>query len=327
MRLKKSLFGLVMTGASLLAMAPAHALDIKLGHVLAPNHSWGVAADGFAQEVKERTDGRINFVTYPSGQLGNEKTMLEGLQIGSQGAAIIGSGSLQPIDAKFGIVELPYTWANVQQAYNAYDGELGEQLAELADKRNLVIVSWWENGFRHMTNNRGPINTPADMAGLKTRVTPDKMRLDTFTALGANPAPLAFGELYSALQQKVFDAQENPLSIIYTSSFFDVQQYASLTGHVWGPASLIISKPVWKKISDEDKAIILEAAATWRDKQREMVQEGEQEYVRLLEEKGMKVNTVDPAPFMEAVQPVWAEYEKVFGQDLMDTLQKYRQEN
>jgi TRAP-type C4-dicarboxylate transport system substrate-binding protein len=178
-----------------------------------------------------------------------------------------------------------------------------------------------------MTNNRGPINTPADMTGLKTRVTPDKMRLDTFTALGANPAPLAFGELYSALQQKVFDAQENPLSIIYTSSFFDVQQYASLTGHVWGPASLIISKPVWKKISDEDKAIILEAAATWRDKQREMVQEGEQEYVRLLEEKGMKVNTVDPAPFMEAVQPVWAEYEKVFGQDLMDTLQQYRQEN
>jgi tripartite ATP-independent transporter DctP family solute receptor len=308
-------------------MAPAHALDIKLGHVLAPNHSWGVAADGFAQEVKERTDGRINFVTYPSGQLGNEKTMLEGLQIGSQGAAIIGSGSLQPIDAKFGIVELPYTWANVQQAYNAYDGELGEKLAELADKRNLVIVSWWENGFRHMTNNRGPINTPADMVGLKTRVTPDKMRLDTFTALGANPAPLAFGELYSALQQKVFDAQENPLSIIYTSSFFDVQQYASLTGHVWGPASLIISKPIWKKISDEDKAIILEVAATWRDKQREMVQEGEQEFVRLLEEKGMKVNTVDPAPFMEAVQPVWAEYEKVFGQDLMDTLQKYRQEN
>lgn len=327
MWIQKSIISAAVAGFSFFAASSASALDIKLGHVLAPSHSWGVATEGFAKEVKERTDGRVNFVTYPSGQLGNEKTMLEGLQIGSQGAVVIGSGSLQPIDANFGIVELPYTWTSAEQAYKAYDGELGEKLAELAEKRNLVILSWWENGFRHMTNNRGPINTPADLEGLKTRVTPDKMRLDTFTALGASPAPLAFGELYSALQQKVFDAQENPLSIIYTSSFFDVQEYLSLTGHVWGPASLIISKPVWGKISDDDKQVIMEAANTWRDKQREMVQQGEADLVAKLEAEGMKVNTVDPAPFMEAVQPVWAEYEDVFNKDLLNTLQKYRQEN
>src|SRR5690606_29866689 len=186
-------------------------------------------------------------------------------------AAIIGSGSLQPIEPKFGIVELPYTWSNAQQAYAAYDGELGAALAKLAAAKNLVIVSWWENGFRHLTNNRGPINTPADLQGLKTRVTPDKMRLDTFTALGANPAPLAFGELYSALQQKVFDAQENPLSIIYTSSFFEVQKYLSLTGHVWGPASLIVSKPVWNRISEADRKVIKEAGDKWGAEQRRLV--------------------------------------------------------
>lgn len=316
-----------LLGAALLAAAPfaAHAVDIKLGHVLAPSHSWNKAAEGFAAEVKEKTNGRVNFVLFPSGQLGNEKTMLEGLQIGSQGAAIIGSGSLQPIEPKFGVVELPYTWSASQQAYKAYDGELGEALAKLADKKNLTIISWWENGFRHVTNNRGPVNKPADLAGLKTRVTPDKMRLDTFTALGANPAPLAFGELYSALQQKVFDAQENPLSIIYTSSFFEVQKYLSLTGHVWGPASLIISKPVWNRISADDKKVVQAAADKWRDAQRKMISDGDQQFVAQLKDKGMQVNEVDKAAFAAAVEPVWKTYSVTYGPELMALVQKYRE--
>jgi len=319
-----------LLGATLLTLAgiapqAAHALDIKLGHVLAPNHSWNKAAEGFAAEVKEKTAGRVNFVLFPSGQLGNEKTMVEGLQIGSQGAAIIGSGSLQPVEPKFGIVELPYTWTTVQQAYKAYDGDLGQALAQLAEKKNLVIISWWENGFRHLTNNRGPVNTPADLSGLKTRVTPDKMRLDTFTALGANPAPLAFGELYSALQQKVFDAQENPLSIIYTSSFFEVQKYLSLTGHVWGPASLIISKPVWNRISPEDRKVVQAAADKWRDAQRKMISDSDAQLVAQLKEKGMQVNEVDKKAFAAAVEPVWKTYSAVYGPELMGLVQKYRE--
>ncbi|MNQ04963.1 2,3-diketo-L-gulonate-binding periplasmic protein YiaO precursor [compost metagenome] len=319
-----------LIGGALVAMAgfaplSAHALDIKLGHVLAPSHSWNKAAEGFAAEVKEKTDGRVNFVLFPSGQLGNEKTMLEGLQIGSQGAAIIGSGSLQPIEPKFGVVELPYSWSSSQQAYKAFDGELGPALAKLADKKNLTIISWWENGFRHVTNNRGAIAKPADLAGLKTRVTPDKMRLDTFTALGANPAPLAFGELYSALQQKVFDAQENPLSIIYTSSFFEVQKYLSLTGHVWGPASLIISKPVWNRISADDKKVVQAAADKWRDAQRKMITDGDQQFVAQLKEKGMQVNEVDKTAFAAAVQPVWKTYSVTYGPELMALVQKYRE--
>ncbi|HEY9317479.1 MAG TPA: DctP family TRAP transporter solute-binding subunit [Achromobacter sp.] len=319
-----------LIGGALVAMAgfaplSAHALDIKLGHVLAPSHSWNKAAEGFAAEVKEKTDGRVNFVLFPSGQLGNEKTMLEGLQIGSQGAAIIGSGSLQPIEPKFGVVELPYSWSSSQQAYKAFDGDLGAALAKLADKKNLTIISWWENGFRHVTNNRGAIAKPADLAGLKTRVTPDKMRLDTFTALGANPAPLAFGELYSALQQKVFDAQENPLSIIYTSSFFEVQKYLSLTGHVWGPASLIISKPVWNRISADDKKVVQAAADKWRDAQRKMITDGDQQFVAQLKEKGMQVNEVDKTAFAAAVQPVWKTYSVTYGPELMALVQKYRE--
>lgn len=325
MQLTRTLTALLAAaGLSLAAIPAAQAMDIKLGHVLAPSHSWHKAAEGFAADVKEQTEGRVNFVLFPSGQLGNEKTMLEGLQIGSQGAAIIGSGSLQPIEPKFGIVELPYTWTSAQQAYKAYDGELGAALSKLAAAKNLVILSWWENGFRHLTNNRGPINTPADLEGLKTRVTPDKMRLDTFTALGANPAPLAFGELYSALQQKVFDAQENPLSIIYTSSFFEVQKYLSLTGHVWGPANLILAKHTWNRISPEDQKIVQAAADKWRDEQRKMITQSDDDYVAKLKEKGMQVNQVDKAPFIAAVAPVWKAYEPVYGAELMGILQQYR---
>jgi len=316
---------LLWAALTLAITSSAQALDIRLGHVLAPSHSWHQAALGFAAEVKEKTAGRVNFVLFPSGQLGNEKTMLEGLQMGSQGAAIIGSGSLQPIEPRFAITELPYAWTSSTQAYAAFDGELGEALAQLAEAKNLIILSWWENGFRHLTNNRGPVHTPADLAGLKTRVTPDKIRLDSFTALGANPAPLAFGELYSALQQKIVDAQENPLSIIYTSSFFEVQKYLSLTGHVWGPASLIVSKSVWNRIASADQQTIRAAAATWRDVQRQAIRDSDAHFVARLQEQGMVVNEVDKAAFSQAVAPVWQRYGATFGPDLMATLQKYRE--
>ncbi len=311
-----------------LAAAPAaQAIDIKLGHVLAASHSWHKAAEGFATEVKDKTAGRVNFILFPSSQLGNEKTMVEGMQIGSQGAAIIGSGSLQPVDARFGVVELPYSWNTAAQAYKAYDGELGAALEQIGDAKGLVLLSWWENGYRHITNNRGPIATPADLKGLKTRVTPDKMRLDTFVALGANPAPLAFGELYSALQQKVFDAQENPLSIIYTSSFFEVQKYLSLTGHVWSPASLVISKATWNRISADDRKVVKAAADHWRDQQRRMIGESDAQFIAQLKEKGMQINEVDKAPFAAAVAPIWKTYEVNYGPELMGLLKKYREAN
>lgn len=303
----------------------AQALDIKLGHVLAPTHNWHVAAEGFAEDVREATDERVNFQVFPSGQLGNEKTVVEGMQIGSVPAGVIGCGSFQSLDAKFGIVELPYSWADREDAYTAYDGELGDALEALAEQHNMKILAWWENGFRHVTNNRGPIESPDDLAGLKIRVTPDKMRLDTFEALGASPAPLSFGELYSALQQGVFDAQENPLSIIHSSSLYEVQDYASLTGHVWAPACLTVSSSTWNRLSEDDQAKVQELANTWRDKQREMTQEDDRNMIEKLKAEGMQINEVDTEPFNTKVQSVWAEYESVFGSELIDLVKRYRQ--
>jgi tripartite ATP-independent transporter DctP family solute receptor len=310
-----------------LAALPALAqtkVQIRLGHVLAESHSWHIAGKGFAEDVAKATDGRVSVQLFPSGQLGSEKDVVEGLQIGTMQGGIIGSGSFQPIEPKMGIVELPYAWPTREKAFAAFDGELGAELAKLLAVKNIVVLAWWENGYRHITTKKAPVTKPDDLKGVKIRVTPDKVRLDTFRALGAEPAPLAFGELYSALQQGVFDAQENPLSIIHSSSFADVQKYVALTGHVWGAACLVVSKRTWDQIAPGDQKAVLEAAAKWRDEQRKLITASDQDLITKLTEKGMVVNKVDPTPFIAAVQPVWKSQEAVYGPALMQLLDKYR---
>jgi tripartite ATP-independent transporter DctP family solute receptor len=306
------------------ASIPAFAeVEIKVGHVLNSDHAWHTNLEGFAEDVKEATEGRVVVKLYPGAQLGNEKDMIEGLMLKTIDAGLIGGGSFQSIDPKFGIEALPYAWKDHQAAYDAMDGEIGDMLFNILESNGIKGLSWWENGFRHITNNNGPVVVPKDMEGMKIRVTPDKMRLDTFNTLGASPMPINFGELYSALQQGVVDAQENPLAIIYSSAFYEVQDYLSLSGHIWGSALLCVNSSVWNSISEEDQAVVLELSKKWRDKERKQIQQEEQDFIAKLEEKGMEINEVDKATFKEAVQPVWQEYESVFGKELMDLVKKY----
>jgi tripartite ATP-independent transporter DctP family solute receptor len=194
----------------------------------------------------------------------------------------------------------------------------------MLEDKGLKVIGWWENGFRNITNNTRPIETPADLEGLKIRVTPDKVRLATFEGLGAEPAPLSFGELYSALQQGLFDAQENPLAIIHSASFFEVQKYVSLSEHIWGAATLTLSNQVWNKLSEEDQAIVAEAAAEWGGKQRAMVAEANDALIAQLKAEGMEFNTVDKADFAEAVAPIWDRQKDVYGEELLSILDQYR---
>lgn len=305
-------------------VSPAAAqTTIKVGHVLNQDHSWNVCLLGFAEEVKTATEGRVLIEVFPGAQLGNEKDVIEGLVMQTVDGGLIGGGSFQSIEPKFGIEALPYAWPTHEAAYNALDGELGAYLFAILEKQGVVGLSWWENGFRHMTNNQRPIQKPEDLKGLKIRVTPDKMRLDTFNALGASPMPINFGELYTALQQGVVDGQENPYAIIYSSSFFEVQKYLSPTGHIWGSALLCVNSSVWGKLSKDDQAVVMELAAKWRDEQRRQTREQEAEFLAKLKEKGMQVAEVDKAAFQKSVQGVWTQYEDVFGKELMDLVRKY----
>ncbi len=316
--------GLAFAALASFATAADAQVEIRLGHVLPEAHSWHVAATGFADEVAEKTEGRVAIEVFAGGQLGSEKEVIEGMQFGAVQAGVIGSGSFQYIEPKMGIIEMPYAWTSREQAFTALDADLGDALEALLDPKGMVVLSWWETGFRNITNNTRPIEKPADLEGLKIRVTPDKVRLATFEGLGAEPAPLAFGELYSALQQGLFDAQENPLSIIDAASFFEVQKYVSKSEHIFGAASLTMSKMTWDQISEEDQAIVLEAAQHWAEEQRTMAAEAEASLVATLEGKGMAFNEVDKAAFVEAVAPIWETQAEVFGPELLEILDTYR---
>lgn len=296
---------------------------IKIGHVLNTDHSWHRNLTGFANEVKKETDGRVVIQLYPSGQLGNEKDMVEGLTFGTVDGGLIGGGSFQSIDPKFGIEALPYAWPTHEAAYKAFDGKLGKYLFDLLGKKGIVGLAWWENGFRHITNNKKPVVKPEDLKGLKLRVTPDKMRLDTFKLLGAAPMAINFGELYSALQQGVVDGQENPYAIIYSNAFNEVQKYLSKSGHIWGSAVLCVNSDVWNKLSAKDKETVRKLAQKWCAAQRKETIKEENEFLDKLKAKGMKVNDVDKAAFQKAVQPVWKSYESTFGKELMDMVHEY----
>ncbi|THH34407.1 DctP family TRAP transporter solute-binding subunit [Aliishimia ponticola] len=328
MKFPTDLFKGGVLAACLTAFAPVAALaadvSIRLGHVLPESHSWHIAATGFADEVATRTEGRVAIEVFPSGQLGSEKEVIEGLQFGSVQAGLIGSGSFQGIEPRMGIIEMPYAWGAREQAFAALDGDLGVALADLLDAKGIKVLGWWENGFRNITNNVRPIAKPEDLAGLKIRVTPDKVRLATFEGLGAEPAPLSFGELYSALQQGLFDAQENPLAIIYSASFFEVQKYVSLSEHIWGAATLTMSNATWNKISPEDQDIVMDAATNWGLKQRDMVAAANDDLIAQLKEKGMEFNEVDKAAFIAAVEPIWESQKDVYGADLLNILNQYR---
>lgn len=295
---------------------------IKVGHVLNPDHPWNVALTGLAKDLAEQTGGRVELKIFHSSQLGNEKDLIEGLKMGTIDGALVGGSSFQSLDPKFGIEELPYAFATNEQAYKAFDGELGKILFDILKKKGIVGLSWWENGFRHISNNKRPVEKPADLNGIKIRVTPQKMRLDTFTALGASPMPIPFGELYSALQQGVVDAQENPLVIFVSNAFFEVQKHLSLTGHIWTSAVLCVGTDVWDKVSDDDKKVFMTLAAKWRDEERKMIRDADAALVDEIKKKGVDVRTVDKTAFREAVQSVWKDFEPVFGAELMNLVRE-----
>ena len=298
---------------------------LKLGHVLNQKTSWHISMEGFVKDVETATSGRIKINLFPSGQLGNEEEMIRSLMLKTMDAGLIGGDSFEAIEPKIVIEALPYAWTDHDHAYRALDGELGQRLLALLLKKGIRGLAYYENGFRNVTNNVRPILKPADLKGIKLRTPQTPMKTKTFQALGASPVPMGWTEVYPALKKGVVDGQENPVSIIYNYKIYEVNKYLSMTGHIWSSAILVFNEQAWNKISKEDQGIIRKYAAKWRDKQRQMVKDSETDYLAKIKKTGMKVNTVDKGPFLEAVKPVWDEYEKVFGKDLMSLIDKYRQ--
>ena len=275
----------------------------------------------FAKAVEHDSGGRIKIQVVHGGALGGDREMGEQIRLGGLEMGLIHTTVLG-LDPRLQIEELPFAWARREQAYAALDGELGAKLLEILSKKGIKGLAWYENGYRDLTNNVRPIREPSDLKGLKIRMAELKMRIDTFKLLGANPIPMAFPELFTALQQGTVDGQENPLAIIKTSKFNEVQKYLSTSGHIWGSVLLMINKDIWEKLPADLQKILMRNAVKYRDIERKMIQEID---VKILAElkKSMQVNEVDKAAFRKAVAPIYESYRPVFGDELMKLVEKY----
>ena len=318
------------------ALAPAAMAKIvlKCGTNTQPSHIYNLAAEHFAKTVADKTGGEIDVQVFPAGQLGSERDMVEGLQLGSLEMTLTSTGPMGNFFPQVKLFNLPFLFKDRESCYKVLDGEIGQQISGLFIKKGIRSLGWFENGFRNITNSRQAINTPEDMKGLKIRVMEDDVFILTMKALGASPLPMAFGELYTALEQKAVDAQENPLAVIHSSRLFEVQKYLAVTGHFYSPAVLLISEMKWRTLTPAQQEILTRAAALARDYERKLSMEADQNLEAALAKEGMEISHPDKAPFMKAVQGVYTTPSVVkaigggdmeAGQKLIDAAQKAAQ--
>lgn len=313
----------ILAGAiALVGAMAAHAqtervIDVSLP--LGPESQQGIGILKFGEELERLSDGRLTIKPHYDNALGAEREVVEGMGFGIIDAGISSTGPMGGFVDEFMLFDLPYIFDNHDHAYAFLDSEYGDQLAQLAEQQmNVKILAWMENGFRHETNSVRAIETPADLEGINHRTQESRVQVDTWEALGANATPMAWTEVYTALQQGVMDSQENPLATIFDVNFYEVQDYLNLTKHVYSPAPLMMNLNLFNSFSDEDQAIILEAAQIALPVQREASQELENRYLILLEQKGMTVTHPDLASFKAAVEPVISQWSETVGEDLVD---------
>lgn len=293
---------------------------LRLGHVLAPTHPYTLGGEKFAELVNEKTNGGIEVEVFHSSQLGNERDMIEGLQLGTLEMAIVSTAPLSSFLEEFLVFDLPFIFNNEEHARTVLDGDIGTELMSKLDGQKIVGLAYWENGFRHVTNNERRIEKPEDLQGLKIRTMENPIHMATFTQMGADPTPMAFGELFTALQQKTIDGQENPLPIIDSSKYYEVQNYCSLTGHFYAPAPLLISKATFEELTPEEQTAIKEAAAEARDYERQLIDEMNAELIEGLTSKNMEIIEVDKTLFSEAVSPVYEQFSDKVPTELVEEI-------
>jgi TRAP-type transport system periplasmic protein len=314
-------FGLLALAAS----AAQAQTTIKIGYANTKESHLGVGAAVFCDEIQNKTSGRYTCQHFPSSALGGEREMTEGLQIGTIDAANLTTGPLGNFVPEVRILDLPFLFRDYDHARKTLDGSIGNELLGKFTSKGLVALAWTENGFRHMTNNKRAINRPTDAAGLKMRTMENKVHIEGYKAFGIQPTPMAFPEVFGALQQGTVDGQENPIPVILASKFSQVQKHLSLTSHVYSPAVLMLSPRLWAKVVEADKPIFQEAARKAAAAQRKKVNDDETNGVAQLEKSGMAVvRTVDAQAFRDAMKPVYLSLEKELGLANIQRIQDVR---
>ncbi len=312
--------------ASLLALAGTGLAQaqtvLKIGYAVPTNSHYGVGANVFCEELEKGTSGRYKCQHFPAGALGGEREMIEAVQLGTLDIVNTSTGPVGNFVPEVKIVDIPFLFRDYDHARKVLDGPIGQDLLGKFPSKGLVALAWAENGFRHMTNNKRQIVKPGDASGLKMRTMENKVHMDGYKAFGIQPTPMAFPEVYGALQQGTVDGQENPIPVILASKFSQVQKHLSLTGHVYSPALLITSPRVMAKFSEADKKVAYEAAKKAAIAQRKRVNDDENTGIAQLEKDGMTVvRRVDGQAFRDALRDTYAAYAREFGADNIRRIQ------
>lgn len=312
-------FAVFLTGCGTSAK---QSLTLRLGYGQPTSNPRHLAAEKFAQWIYNESHGELVIELFPQERLGTDKQMTEMAVTGTLDMVITAPGVLASYEPRLSLIELPFLFSSVAAAEKVLDGPLGEELSSSLPQQGLRLLAYWDNGFRHITNSRHPIQTLPDLKGLKIRVPENRMSLSIVKALGANPAPLPFPEVYQALKRKDFDGQENSLANIWTSELYQVQSHLAMTYHKYESTPLIISEKTWQKLTPAQQKLIKAGAVKFAGEQRAMNQELEKQIAAELNKKGIMITYPDTRAFRQQTQPLYDEWRLRTSGDLLDRIIK-----
>lgn len=320
----KAALALVAVGAFALTSAQAQERTLKLSTANPKGHPITVGAEKFAELVLAKSGGKIKINIFAGGSLGSDMAVASAMQGGTIDFNIGNSGILAAQVPAFAIYDFPFMFNNTKEADAVVDGSFGKMMHKKLEEKGLVGLGYFELGFRNMTNSKRPLNKVEDIAGLKLRVIPSPINLAWVKALDANPVPMAFGEVYGALEAKAIDGQENPLTVIAANKFYEVQKNLALTNHVYNPQSVVMSKKTFDSLDAGSKKILLDSVSEASKFQREVTRKQAAELVDVLKKNGMNVTEFAPAElakFADKMRPVIAQFGVIVGQDVVSQLQ------
>ena len=311
-KVTRLLFVTALAGALTSALAADYQTRIiRFGYGLAEDSNQGRAVKAFAEDLAKRTGGKMKAKGFASASLGNDNQMQNALIGGAQEMTVVSTATLVGIEDSFGIYDLPFVFRNEQEADAILDGNFGKKLAAKLDAKGLVGLVYWENGFRNLTNSKRPITRIEDLQGVKLRVMQNPVYIDMFNGFGANAIPLAFSELFTALESHTVDGQENPVNTIQSSKFYEVQKYLSITRHVYSPWIVLASKKWWDGLNADEKKALQDAAIVSRDFERKDSREAGAKALETLKEKGMQVTILSSKEIermQDAARPAIAKF-------------------
>ncbi len=268
--------------------ASGEQIVLKIGATTSPDGHYVKGLEEFKANVEEYSNNQVKVEIFPNSQLGNERDLVESVSLGFVEMAIVSTGPLANFVPDFAVFDLPFIVSDRQKAYEVMDGEVGQEILSLLEPKGIKALGFWENGFRNITNDNGPIVHPEDVKGMKIRTMENAIHMATFETLGANPTPMAWSEVFTALQQGVIDGQENPLVIIDTAKVYEVQSHVSLTGHFYSPAILMINNDLFNGFPEDIQQAILKAEKEARDWERNYSIELDEKTAEVLTEKALR---------------------------------------